>query len=90
VVDASLPFLSFAAGLMAAVEILKASMPTFRSSPNRTTLYTHPLGRLRFLSVPVRRRSGCLCSDRSTSVHQQMINGSRYAGLSPRRDSSAR
>jgi molybdopterin/thiamine biosynthesis adenylyltransferase len=89
-VDASLPFLSFAAGLMAAAEILKASLATFQPSPNRTTLYTHPSGRLRFLSLPVRRRADCLCSYRSTPVHQRMINGTRYEGLSTRRDPPAR
>ena len=41
-IDASLPFLSFAAGLMGAAEILKAGLPGYPFSPNRTSLYTPP------------------------------------------------
>jgi len=82
IVDASLPFLSFAAGLMAAAEVLKAGLPGYPFSPNRTTLYTHPDGPLRFVSPPLPLRSGCLCATRSSSVHRRMIDGTRYADLS--------
>jgi hypothetical protein len=81
-VDAALPFLSFAAGLMAASEILKAGMPGYPFSPNRTALYTHPAAPLRFLSPRIPYRVGCLCATRSSSVHRLMISGGRYARLS--------
>jgi len=81
-VDASLPFLSFVAGLMAAAEILKAGLPGYPFSPNRTTLYTHPAVSPRFVSPTMARRPGCLCADRRSSVHRQMIKGSKYEGFS--------
>ncbi|MGA9671374.1 MAG: hypothetical protein WBQ94_19335 [Terracidiphilus sp.] len=59
-VDAALPFLSFAAGLMAAAEILKTTIPGYPFSPNRTTLYTHPEVLPRFVSPSVARRANCL------------------------------
>lgn len=79
-VDASLPHLSFAAGLMAAAEILKLSVPGYAMTPNRSVLYTKP--ELRLVRADVPRRRGCLCGIRSRAVHEQMIVGSRYAALS--------
>jgi len=81
-VDASLPFLSFGAGLMAAAEVLKAGMPGYPFSPNRTTLYTHPAVTPRFVSLGIQQRPACLCAARSASVHKQMIAGTRYERLS--------
>jgi len=79
-VDASLPHLSFAAGLMAAAEILKLSVPGYAMTPNRSVLYTKPELRLARAGVPLRH--GCLCGTRSRAVHKKMIAGSRYAALS--------
>ena len=84
-VDAALPFLSFAAGLMTAAEILKTQLPGYPFSSNRTTLYTHPDTSLRFVSPRLQERQGCLCHDRSASVHRRMIQGSKYVGLSDAR-----
>jgi molybdopterin/thiamine biosynthesis adenylyltransferase len=81
-IDASLPFLSFAVGLMSAAEVLKADLPGYPFSPNRTTLYTHPAASPRFVSPTMARRPGCLCADRSSSVHRRMIEHSKYAFLS--------
>jgi hypothetical protein len=81
-VDAALPFLSFAAGLMAAAEILKASLPGYPFSPSRTTLYTHPQVQPRFVSSNLALRPGCLCGNRRSSVHGAMTQGSRYERLS--------
>jgi hypothetical protein len=81
-IDASLPFLSFAAGLMAAAEILKTQMPGYPFTPNRTTLYTHREALPRLVSLPVSRRSECLCGSRSSSVHASMISGTRHWHLS--------
>jgi hypothetical protein len=79
-VDAALPHLSFAAGLMAAAEILKLSVPGYAMAPNRTFLFTKPELRLVRAGVPL--RSGCLCEVRSDAVHMKMIADSRYAALS--------
>ncbi len=81
-IDAALPFLSFAAGLMAAAEILKTTIPGYPFSPNRTTLYTHPEVLPRFVSSSVARRTSCLCATRRSSVHRAMIEGTKYQGLS--------
>lgn len=81
-VDAALPFLSFAAGLMVAAEILKASLPGYPFSSNRTTLYTHQDAGLRFSSSTVVRRANCVCANRRASVHRAMIQGTKYEGLS--------
>lgn len=79
-VDASLPHLSFAAGLMAAAEILKLAVSGYAMMPNRSVLYTKPELRLAKGGVPLRQ--GCLCGARSRDVHEKMIAGSRYALLS--------
>lgn len=79
-VDASLPHLSFAAGLMAAAEILKLSVPGYAMTPNRSVLYTKPELRMAKAGVPLRQ--GCLCGVRSRAVHEKMIAGSRHAALS--------
>jgi molybdopterin/thiamine biosynthesis adenylyltransferase len=81
-VDASLPFLSFVAGLMAAAEVLKTGLPGYPFSPNRTTVYTHPTVSPRFVSPTMARRPGCLCATRFPSVHHRMIKGTKHAGLS--------
>lgn len=81
-VDASLPFLSFGAGLMTAAEILKAQLPGYPFSPNRTTLNTHAAGPPRFVSSIIPHRPNCLCADRSPLVHRRLIGDSRYAALS--------
>jgi hypothetical protein len=81
-VDASLPFLSFGAGLMAASEMLKARLPGYPFSPNRTLLYMHPDSPPRLISRRIQMRAGCVCAERSLSVHGQMIGGTKYEGLS--------
>lgn len=80
--DVALPFLSFAAGLMAAAEILKTTIPGYPFSPNRTTFYTHTGVLPRFVSSSITRRTNCLCASRRSSVHRAMIAGTKYEGLS--------
>jgi len=79
-VDAALPFLSFAAGLMAAAEILKLTLPDYPITSNRVIMNTQPL--IRTIHAPLTRRSGCLCQCRNDEIHRTMIAGSRFAGLS--------
>jgi len=80
-VDVALPFLSFAAGAMAAAEILKLTLPGFPFSPNRVVLNTQPV--IRLVKAPLAQRDGCICQHRSRNVHRQMIAGSRFAHLLP-------
>lgn len=58
-IDAALPFLSFAAGLMAAAEILKLGLAGYPFTANRVALYTDPAVR----AVPA-----ALCGERSAFV----------------------
>lgn len=70
-VDAALPFLSFAAGAMAAAEILKRSLDGYPFAPNRVVLNTSPNVRAVPASLSLRR--DCICQRRSTLVHRQML-----------------
>jgi hypothetical protein len=79
-VDAALPFLSFAAGLMAATEILKIKMPGYPFTRNNVSMMTRPAPR--FVSLEVPHRPGCLCGQRSEKIHRTMLEGSRHADLS--------
>jgi molybdopterin/thiamine biosynthesis adenylyltransferase len=78
-VDAALPFLSFAAGLMTAIEIAKLALPERPPSGNRT--YFQPLGDEVVMALPAARRPGCGCWDRYAAVHQQIVGVGRYSRL---------
>lgn len=78
-VDAALPFLSFAAGAMAAAEIFKLGLPGYPFAPNRVILNTRPAPRT--VAAQLSFRENCLCRRRSTAVHRQMIEGTRFAEL---------
>jgi hypothetical protein len=78
-VDAALPFLSFGAGLMAAAEISKVSLPGFPFTGNRGFFY--PLAEETLFVRKLDFRAGCGCVVRSTRAHAKMIDGSRYAAL---------
>ena len=80
-VDAALPFLSFAAGAMAAAEILKLCLPGYPFNANRVILNTCPSPRL--VSVPLDFRNSCICRLRSAEVHGKMVQGSRFMELMP-------
>lgn len=69
--DAALPFLSFAAGAMAAAEILKRVIPGYPFTPNRVILYTKD--GIRPIAAALSKRTDCICSRRSISVHRQML-----------------
>lgn len=70
-VDAALPFLSFAAGAMAAAEILKCGLPGYPFTANRVILNTSPC--LRAVHAPMSPRLDCICGYRSKSVHRKML-----------------
>ena len=81
-IDAALPFLSFAAGAMAAAEILKLCFPSprYNITDNRIILNTLPVPGI--LSVPLSSCDKCICRLRSAVIHRKMIEGSRFAELS--------
>lgn len=76
-VDAALPFLSFAAGLMAAAEIVKLQLAGYPFTENNVVYYSK-IGA--FAHSTQCRRDGCSgCATRSRNVHRRMIGDSRYA-----------
>lgn len=79
-VDAALPFLSFAAGAIAASEILKTNLPNYPFTKNRIFLYTQSGARLSQNKLV--SREDCMCESRSKTVHWQMIDGGKYTYLS--------
>jgi molybdopterin/thiamine biosynthesis adenylyltransferase len=79
-VDASLPFLSFAAGLMTVAEILKLDIPEYRLLSRRVML--EMTDSVRIVSSVRNPRDGCLCTGRSRDIHNKMLSGSRYEYLS--------
>jgi len=79
-VDAALPFLSFAAGLMAAAEISKVRLPGFPFVGNRG--FFTPLGEEILFARPIGHRPQCHCATRSRSAHRKMIADSCFAALS--------
>jgi molybdopterin/thiamine biosynthesis adenylyltransferase len=81
-IDASLPFLSFAAGLMAAAEILKLHVAGYVMRPNRAFLMTKP--EVRLVRAGIHFRDGCICRARSRAVHLAMLKGSRFDAFSAR------
>jgi len=77
--DAALPFLSFAAGLMTAAEVLKLTAPGYPFSAERVMLglKCEPL----LAGTPIPHRIGCLCEGRHKGVHKAAVAGSRYAEI---------
>jgi len=80
-IDAALPFLSFAAGLMAVAEILKLALPGYPFSKTITQYSAKAEDKL--ASARLSPRAGCLCqSGRDSALHRRMIAETRYAALS--------
>lgn len=78
-VDAALPFLSFAAGAMAAAEILKLNLPNYPFTPNKVVLSMYDKPRIVKVSSPIRKN--CLCQKRSMAVHRKMIENTLFSHL---------
>jgi hypothetical protein len=78
-VDAALPFLSFAAGLMAAAEISKLHIGGFPFSGSRA--FFTPLADEILYTRPMSFRDDCYCRSRDAEVHSLMLAGSKYAAL---------
>ena len=77
-VDAALPFLSFAAGLMAACEIVKSNLSDYPFTTDRVVMNFLDDGRMSHARVPIRR--GCECRSRSPSLVESIRKNSRLAG----------
>ena len=79
-IDAALPFLSFAAGAMAAAEILKLSLPDYPANrSNRTTLYTGCSPR--FTSGQLSLRNDCPCRQRGHNLYRKITENTRFSHL---------
>lgn len=70
VIDASLPFLSFGAGLMAAAEIAKSTLLGFPFGANRVC-WNSRAGTVIPAGIP--RVPTCLCTSRNRDVHQALL-----------------
>ena len=79
-VDAAVPFLSFAAGLMAAAEIFKLHLDGYPFSTNRVAYYSKTEG---FTHAPLYPREHCICQSRNTAVHRAALRGAAYSTHSP-------
>lgn len=80
-VDAALPFLSFAAGLMAAAEILKLDLPGFPFAKACTQFA--PRSDKKLVSMPLQAERDCLCQiGRDPLLHARMIASTKHANLS--------
>jgi len=87
-VDAALPFLSFAAGLMAAAEILKLDLPGFPFT--RANTQFAPRSDAKLISRPLQAKRDCLCQvGRDPVLHAHMIAGTKHAALSAATGSQA-
>ena len=78
--DVALPFLSYAAGLMAAAEIAKVALTGKAIGRNR--VFFDPRTPALVRAVTLIRKAGCVCELRDATVHQAAIQGSRFASLS--------
>ena len=85
-VDAALPFLSFAAGIMAAAEIFKLQLPHYPLNANRVLIYTYIKPQTH--TAPFTVRENCRCNLRSRDIHRKMIDATRYAKHSKLADRS--
>lgn len=81
-VDAALPFLSFAAGAMAAAEILKLSLSGYPFTPNKVELSMWNFPRIAKASSPIRKN--CTCQERSLDIHRKMIENTLFADIKDR------
>ena len=76
--DVALPFLSYAAGLMTAAEIVKIALFDCTDVPNR--FFYEPRGRKLF-GLPLAKNPQCPYHSQD-ATHQAVVRGSRFASLS--------
>jgi molybdopterin/thiamine biosynthesis adenylyltransferase len=78
-VDASLPFLSYAAGLMIAIEAFKLASGKHQASRR---IYLQTRGDPLVLCLPMSSLATCSCHIRQARIHLSAIEGSRFESLS--------
>lgn len=78
--DAALPFLSFAAGLMTAAEIMKLNMRGYPFCRQRVTLSFRP--DIHMSHTDIMRIDDCDCTTRSQTVYADAIRATQHFGLS--------
>jgi hypothetical protein len=78
-IDASIPFLSFAAGLMAAAEIMKLSLPSYPFTANRAFLYSKP--ELRLSTAQTGFLKGCICGKRNRNTYRKILSGTVFENV---------
>lgn len=82
-VDAALPFASVATAALIVADLLKLQLTGYPFTPNFA--FVDLKGPLEFvLAYDKQRRQGCLCSSRSTNIHNLYITSTRYSELSGR------
>ncbi len=80
-VDASLPFLSLMAGVLATAELLKAQIDGYPFHGNYA--FIDMMGPAETVQVQQRhQRANCICSQQSRAIYEKCIAGSRWASLS--------
>lgn len=80
-VDASLPFLSFMAGVIATAELFKGQIDGYPFQGNY--VYMDLMGPLETIAVAQRmKQASCSCSQQSSTVYYGCIEKTRWAGLS--------
>jgi hypothetical protein len=79
--DASLPFLSFWAGFLAAVDLVRLGMPGYPQVPNYA-MYSFRKGTFAPQLVPKEARPGCECT-RQGAVFSKLRADTKFRGLSP-------
>lgn len=77
--DAALPFLSFAAGLMTAAELMKLNMSGYPFYRQRVTLTFKP--DIGISHTNIARLGDCDCGMRSDHLHSKIIQATRYFDL---------
>ena len=78
--DVALPFLSYAAGLMAAAEIAKLSITGKETTANRVLFQPRDPDVFQSLALPIKQ--GCMCQTRDNALYRTLMEGSRFAELS--------
>lgn len=79
-IDAALPFLSYAAGLMAAAEIIKLAAGNYQLPRNQIIFNTKPYTHFTTLDYAINET--CICQSRDSRIHSLVLKGSKYAHLS--------
>lgn len=80
-VDAALPFLSLGAAVLAVGDLIKLHLPSYPFTPNFAFIdFKDKMETI--LAYQRKPQKGCICTNRSISIHNEYINSTRYFNLS--------